>query len=186
MKVNFTSLNSNIKLGRAAIKSVRQDYPFGFLSNSKYEAFSNRVNPKLDRFLSSKILETRDQIDFEKRLGVDGLTAVENVVKRTKAANCGEQAYILSKKLNENGVANQVVIMQVKKGKKIVDTHTFCVIGLDKDAKIAEPKSWGKDAVIADLWLNSVDGVKKSLNQFFKIMNFNKREDNLLFYSPFI
>lgn len=186
MNVSFSGLKENIKIGRAAVRQVREDYPFGFISNSKYETFSSRVNPKVDEFLTRKINQTRERIDFEKRLGVDGLTAVENVVRKTRAANCGEQAFLLSKRLNENGIHNNIVVMQVQNGSKVIDDHTFCVIGLDKNAKIYEPKSWGKDAVIADLWLNNVDSAKKSINKFLQFMNFNKNEDKLLFYSPYI
>lgn len=186
MKVSFSGLNSNIKNGRFAIRQIRESYPFGFVSNTWYEAFASKVHPEMDTFLCDKIKVTRDKIDFEKRLGYDNLTAVENIVKETGAANCGEQAYLLSKRLKENGVKHKVVVMEMKKGDSYVDSHTFCVIGLDEKSQINNPKTWGKNAVVADLWMNSVDRASKALNKILNVMDFKKKENTITFREPYI
>lgn len=186
MKISFTGLNENIMMGRFAVRQVRQDYPRGFLSNTRYEAFSNKVNPKMDRFLREKIRDTREKVSFQERLGYDGLTAVERVVKQTGAANCGEQAYLLSKQLKKDGVNHKIVIMEMNKDKSFVDSHTFCVIGLDDKAVINKPETWGEEAVVADLWLNSVDKANKALSKFLKIMDFSKKENTVRYHEPYV
>ncbi len=186
MKISFKGLNENIKMGRFAVRQVRQEYPFGFLSNSRYEAFAEKVNPKMDSFLRKKISDTREKVRFQERLGYDGLTAVERVVKETHAANCSEQAYLLSKQLKKDGVNHKIVVMEMNKNKSFVDSHAFCVIGLDDKAVINKPETWGDEAVVADLWLNSVDRANKALVKFLEIMNYSKKENTVHYREPYV
>lgn len=185
MLVSFKSLNENIHLGRAALSDVKKRYPYGFVSSSKYDTFSLYKNPEIRSNYSKRINQTRDIIDFQQKLGKDSFSATEYAIQKTAAANCGEQAVLVSKALEDRGVANEIISMNIYKNNSayVVDGHSFCVIGLDDNADIAKPDTWGSEAVIVDLWSNTVDKASKAIKYFSRIFQISKKENNIKFYS---
>ena len=186
--VSFCGLKENIDLGRHVLLDTRKAYPYGFLSNSRYSTFSAKMNPKIEEILGEKILKMRDIVDFEKRKGHDSYEAVKYAVAKTGAANCGEQAILLSDQMNNQGIANKIVSMEIyRKNSSFPNKgHTFCLIGLDKNAKLSDPSTWGKDAVAVDLWSNSVEQAQKALRNFFKMFGYDKKKNDIKFFSVFI
>ena len=188
MQVSFSSLKCNINTGRTVIQDIRKKYPRGFISNSRYETFSTRVNPNIKRKLEVKIDRTRDIIDMKKRCGFNSYDAVKFAVGETNAANCGEQAFLISDSLNKRGVLNKIVSMEVYKNNTSsypINGHSFCVIGLDSSADITKPETWGKEAVIIDLWSNTVAQAKKAISFFSDFMNVNKKQNKVIFHSVY-
>lgn len=190
MQVSFCGLNENLHIGRMAIRDVKQIYQRGFVSNSRYDTFSECKNKTISNKLANMIMNMRDIVDYEKRLGKDGYTAVEKAVRETGAANCGEQAILVSRSLNNSGIRNKVVSMLVYKKESgsfcCVDGHSFCVIGMDDDAFVTKPETWGKDAVIVDLWAGNVEKASKALKKYESMLNYDKNENQLIFSSDVI
>lgn len=190
MQVSFCGLNENLHIGRMAIRDVKNTYPRGFISNSRYDTFSESKNKTISRKLANKIMKMREMVDYQKRLGKDGYTAVEKAVGITNAANCGEQAILVSRSLNNSGIKNKVVSMLVYKKEPgsfyCIDCHTFCVIGMDDDAFVTKPETWGKDAVIVDLWAGNVEKASKALKKYESMLNYDKNKNQLIFSSDII
>ena len=188
MHVSFSSLKENIHIGRMVIQDVKKTYPRGFISNSRYETFSTRVNPQIRKKLESKIDKTRNIVDMKTRCGLDMYQAVDCAVRETQTANCGEQAVLVSNFLNNRGVLNKIVSMDVYKNKSLsypICGHSFCVIGLDKNADLTNPKTWGGDAVIVDLWSNTVKQARKAISFFSDMMGVNKKQNKVIFHSVY-
>lgn len=185
MFVSFCGLKENIGIGRTAIREVKQEYPRGFVSNSKYDTFSIQRNKRISDMLAKKILKTREIVEHEMKFGKTKIEAVQEAVRITGTANCSEQAMLVSDKLKKAGIENKVVSMCVYKETKysteFVDGHTFCVIGLADDAVISKPETWGKDAVVVDMWKGIVDKAPKAISEFTKMLNYDKKNTKLIF-----
>lgn len=189
MQVSFTSLTDNIHAGRMVLKDVKSTYPKGFISNSRYETFSTHVNPQIKRKLEIKIDKTRDIVDMKKRCGYDIYDAVDFAVRKTHTANCGEQAVLVSNSLSKKGILNKIVSMEVYKNNASnfpLNGHSFCVIGLDDAADISKPETWGNDAVIVDLWSNTVAQARKAISFFSDFMHVDKKQNKVIFHSVFL
>ena len=65
------------------------------------------------------------------------------------------------------------------------ESHAFCVIGLDDNAEIKNPATWGKDAAIVDMWSNIVAGAQDALKAFQKIFKINKEKSDVIFMNEF-
>ena len=188
MSVSFCGIKENIALGQQALAQVKKDFPNGIKSNTYYETFTPSPNQYILDSYERAIEETRRMVDQKKRQGMNDIDATVEAVKVTGAGNCGEQARIVSKKLSDNGVTNKVILMTLRDNKTNFprDGHTFCVIDTASDMKVKEPKTWGSDAVVVDLWSNTVAKASEALEYFCSIMKPNKEqhvsfEDGILF-----
>ena len=186
--VSFLGLKENIAYGHQAINSVKKDFPAGFMSNTYYETFSKEKDDKTLCFYQDLIESTRELVDFKKRQGKTKKEATYEAVKYTGAANCGEQALLISQKLDELGVKNDVISMQIcKTGKSyyhITNGHSFCVIDTAEDMDVNNPDTWGNDAVVVDMWSNTVAKAKDAI-AFFSTFLIPKENEKIRFETAF-
>ena len=130
----------------------------------------NKWNPEQPYLIDT----TRELVDYKKRLGKSRKEATYEAVRYTGAANCGEQAVLVSQKLDEIGIKNKVVSMNIRKNIPncyyITDGHSFCVIDTADDMNIHNPDTWGEDAVVVDMWSNTVAKVKDAIISKKKIL----------------
>ena len=106
--VSFLGLKENIAYGHQAIAGVKKDFPYGFKSNTYYQTFEQPVNEDTLHYYEDLIETTRALILYKKRLGIPRKEATKEVVSVTNSANCGEQALLVSQKLDELGVKNKI------------------------------------------------------------------------------
>ncbi len=187
MNIGFCGLKENICIGREAIKTVRKEFPDGFHSCSYYEMFDPAPAKSVLSQYEKEIEQARNIINYRKRLGISKYEAVEYAVKETGAANCGEQAILVSKVLNEKNIPNKVISMNIYKKNTKYSTggHTFCVVGLDDNAETKNPATWGKDAAVIDMWSGIVSGVRDALTTFQKMFKINKEKSDVIFMDEF-
>ena len=168
--VSFLGLKENIAYGHKAIAAVKKDFPDGFRSNTYYETFEQPVDKDTLNYYEELMETTRALIDFKKRLGIPSKQATKEVVSETTSANCGEQALLVSQKLDEFGIKNKIITMNVRKNIPnfyyLTNSHSFCVIDTADDMNIHNPDTWGKDAVVVDMWSNTVAKVKDAIDFF--------------------
>lgn len=127
-----------------------------FIKNMK-EVIYNR--------LGEDITEFRYQ-DF--RSYVHYLRELKRWFKKTKVANCREMADLACLELALKKISVSPVEANLKdiiSGEIIPYTdHCFALINLAPKARIENPKTWGKDAVIVDAWAGMVKRAQEGLN----------------------
>lgn len=185
MKVSFCGLKENIEYGNKAIERMKKDFPNGIKSGTYYETFVENQDPDIRQKYQDEVCKMRDIVEWKKRQGLSEREAIEIAVKQTGAGNCGEQAFLLSNRLNEMGITNKLVAIAVcsKKTKYVEDGHTFCVIDTDNPINPLKPQTWSEDAVIADMWSDTVGKASEVLEYFFEILKPNQDEQNVYFVS---
>lgn len=174
MCISFCGLKENILYGCQAINAVKRDFPNGIRSNTYYDIFEKGEDRKKREELEDGISKTRYRVDEYKRHGYSEKDAIENAVKETGTGNCGEQAVLVSIKLDKEGIVNKIVQMDICRAGKgyhyVTGGHTFCLVGASQDMDVKEPKTWGDDAVVVDMWSGIVKIVPEALNFFSKFV----------------
>ncbi len=110
---------------------------------------------------------------------------LKNYIKKNGAyMNCSECSDIIQDKFNQKGIkSNNVLLYSVnnKGDRTSFAEHVFTVIGLDKNAQIKNPKTWGKDAVICDGWANIARPADKGIEFYEKFFDIDKTKNNFEF-----
>ena len=155
MRISFCGLKENVLYGCKAISDVKKDFPNGLMSNTYYDLFEKEKDLEVKESLEIAIDRTRFIVDQYIRQGFSSKDAVEMAVKKTGVANCGEQAVLVSRKLDKEGIINKIVQMDICRSGKgyhyVTGGHTFCLVGASQDMDIKEPKTWGDEAVVVDM-----------------------------------
>ena len=173
MQISFSGLKENILYGNKAISAVKRDFPNGIKSNTYYDTFEKEQDIQKKLELEDGIERTRDRIDDMVRYGYPEKDAVEMVVKETGFANCGEQAILVSKKLDAEGIENKIIQMYICQNGSwhyVTGGHAFCLIGTSDNMAVQDPETWGDDAVVVDMWSGIVKRVPEALNFFSKFV----------------
>jgi hypothetical protein len=166
-------LESNINLGRNIIKEFYKQFPSVESSTLlDIEIMRRDLNNENSRELDL-LVEKRDKMfdkykkTLDKRIQ-EKRFSMEELIKDIKAsniANCGDRAVIVDDMLHKNGY-NNTKIVNIK-GNNCFNEHVFNVIGLDKNADITKPETWGENAVIIDAWANKT-GKANDIIDFYK------------------
>lgn len=175
MSVSFYGLKENIQYGHEAINRVKSEFPDGFVSSSYYDVFVQDKDSKILEKYNQAIYKTRDLISYKNRITASLKKATRLAVKETGAANCGEQARLVSQQLDEMGIKNKIICMEVhsNKDRELLDGHTFCVVDTDNPIDPREPRNWSSDAVVVDMWSNTVAKSKDALKFFHSFLKPN-------------
>ena len=186
ISVSFCGLKENIQYGRQAIADVRKEFPDGFKSNTYYDVFIQNKDPEVRHEYTQAIYKTRDLVDWRKRHRLSEKEATELAVKETGAANCGEQAVLVSKRLDEMGIKNKIICMAVCSNKTnyVKDGHTFCVVDTEQEIDAKAPRNWSNEAVIVDMWSDTVARAKDALAFFYTFLKYNPKDDFVRFFKP--
>lgn len=167
-----------------AIAEVKKDFPDGFKSNTYCETFNTQEDEMTISFYTDLIYATRDLIHSKKRHGLTKQEATQEAVKETGAANCGEQAVLVSQKLDEKGIKNDIISMNTVRSTPnchfVTGGHTFCVIDGADGMNLQNPETWGENAVIADMWSGTVAKVKEAID-FFETFIQAKENEHIQF-----
>lgn len=189
-------VKQNLRLGEKVLKDFKQEYPY-LKSNSMINVRMNRFDAnikdgtkrngvvyfqKVNRqwqdlapLLKGKSALTGFNIYNMRNNSVSAQNKLEyitNYMKIHRNANCRECSFVIYDKLKQIGHEPQNIkldIIDIKTNKPI-ENHAFTVIGLDKNADITKPHTWGKNSVIVDAWCNIVqktqDGIEYMKNLF--------------------
>ena len=168
--VSFRGQKENMVYAREAIAEVKKDFPDGFKSNTYCETFAQPTDEMTISFYTDLIYATRDLIHSKKRHGLTKQEATQEAVKETGAANCGEQAVLVSQKLDNKGVKNDIISMNTVRTtpncRFVTGGHTFCVIDGAEGMSIQDPETWGENAVVVDMWSGTIAKAKEAIKFF--------------------
>ena len=190
-------VNQNLRLGEKVLKEFKREYPYlksNSMINVRMKRFQvgmkcvakrdgverfaevNRKWQDLAPMLKGKSVVTGFNI-FNMRnsyfLNKNKLDFLTNYMGKEKTANCRECSFVIYDKLKKLGLEPQNVKIEVIDTNldKVVDNHAFTVFGLSKNADIAKPHSWGKNAVIVDAWSNIVKKSQDALEYMKTLFN---------------
>ena len=127
------------------IQSINQNNPITRKSNPFFRKFY-----KITDILDNKIVKVRKFYQSKKRGSKrTGIDRLKEAVLKHKTGNCYEQSIMLRDEFTQAGIDSKLVHSSWF-------DHSFLIVNLDKNADIANPKTWGKKAFIADVWLGKV------------------------------
>lgn len=185
MRISFCGLKENIIYGRQAINDVKSDFPNGLRSNTYYDTFEKVKDCRIKSELEKGIDKTRNRVDQMIRYGYPEKDAVEIAVRETGIANCGEQAILVSKRLDNRGINNKIIQMDIcrdGKGHYVTGGHSFCLVGASPDMNVRSPETWGEDAVVVDMWSGIVKKATEALI-FFSGFVIPEKDEHIEFSS---
>ena len=188
---NRKIINQNIIMGEKVLKNFHSEYPY-YLSNTKINlkikqhSKDRKFAPLLGKLCGKSYL-TGFKLEgiregFEK--GSEELSYLKKAIHNKKVANCGECSAIVADELEKNNIPYKNIIMDVYSNavpNKRMFNHKFTIIGFDSKADIANPKTWGKNAVIIDAWANIVKRAQDGLEHIKQLFNINPNKDTCIF-----
>lgn len=176
--VSFGSIKAEKRICEDTLREFHKKYPQEFQSNTKVDLkiskrqldFSdwlkyNSVSEKHGRAVSA----ARNDYYKEYNSWESYIEALKKATNKHKAANCGEQADLLTDEFFKKGLEVHKVQVEYK---PIAD-HAFLVFNAKENADWTNPKTWGNKAIIVDPWSNFVLQAREALEQFTKAFNPN-------------
>ncbi len=135
---------------------------------------------------NENIVELRQNIRSKGKFKTfeDFCKTLENEVKKSGYANCGELNYPLQYRFLRKKIPAHMICMatcsktsgEIIKGKD----HSFVVFNLKPDAILNIPETWGSKAIIADAWCNIVMNANDALEYFKYFFKIDKRKEFLI------
>lgn len=183
-------VTQNIYNGEKALRRFNSEFPY-VCSNTQYNTIIERHK---DDSRYEKLLPIIKGKSCLAGLKLDGIRAtykqtpdkinyLKKAVKFQKVANCQERSFLIHNELEQMGIKSQNIRLNFvpKNDKKISKNHAFTVIGLDNNAEINNPHTWGKNAVIVDAWANMVKRAAEGIEYIKTILKFNPEIENCEF-----
>ena len=187
-------LEKNVALAKDAIKYVKS-------LKLKSSTDMERQIPYIEYHPTEEYRSVVSDILYMNRIRQG--TTIDEYVELTKekapqlgVGNCSDQAILAANYLIEEKKENNVALIALTlKGQNpvnvdAIDQHVFAVVGLDKNANLKDPDTWGENAVLVDPWGNISDPVKSenpsrsALNKLYALFRTKYMKfDN---YSPYI
>lgn len=190
---SFLGLRENKLLGERLLKEFYKEFGHMQSSSMLKHKIAKYKKAKRSSYFTTKKMEAK-AIKLEKEIydpkynniyapvapyksENEFIKNLNTMLKSLKKANCWEDMAIMSNKLKMAGEKPRLFIIDLLYNNFGHCNHFTCVFGLKKDAKIAEPKTWGNQAVIVDAWSNIVMESKQALEYFYKLFDFNPQKD---------
>lgn len=187
---NRRVLTQNLYNGEKVLKEFKSEYPY-IKSNTKYNTIIDRhkdderyadILPRLrgQSQLSGLVVY---QIRSSYQSQPNKINYLKQAVKFSKVANCQECAFLIHDKLEKAGIPSQNIRLnfEQKNGFDTTKNHAFTVIGMNKNADVSNPKTWGKNAVIIDAWSNMVTRVREGIDFIKQTFKFDPEKENCVF-----
>lgn len=168
-KAEIPYFNSNTRINTAIQRHK---------DNEKYKALIIRLTGK--SYLSGfKIQKLR--YDYDK--SNNKIEFLEGRIKQEKAANCKECAVLIYNRLAKRGQEPKNIKLDIVSSEENIKpkNHTFTVIGMDKNADISRPHTWGKNSVIVDGWANIVQKSQEGIEYLKQLFNVNPEKEKCIF-----
>ena len=179
----FINTNKNYNIGRNVMNEFYEKYPKldsftmsetiykGFERNNANSYLREKAKAKADKDFNTMIgiLEKRPDnkdVTFNQYINI-----IEKEFDEYNFANCGERAYYLHNEMNKKGIDNTIIEIGVKSAS---NSHVFNVIGLDKNADITNPETWGENALVVDVWANKLLPPKEAVAYYKEFLNYGE------------
>ena len=191
-KTNFTSRNKEIRIADKIMRNLKNEYPACSTSRVLYMDVVKK-QPQLVRKaynINDKLFGVRAELS--KYTGTELLHNTLKEVKSDKVANCMEMSRMAAAAFLENGY-NDVRFgsLYAEKFKKQIFfitnqramDHRVLLINAGKNAKLENPKTYSKHAIIVDTWAGFVDYASNAFTRYKAIFNKQlKRPNNERFF----
>lgn len=125
--------------------------------------------------ISLKLLNFRNNMPCEQAFPLEYIQKLIPEIKKLKLGNCGESGSLSKIIFAINGIDSKKVRLYCYTKNKLffgcsqlkfpID-HSFAIVGLAEDAKLEDPKTYGKNAYIIDLWDGFADYVPNAFKRF--------------------
>lgn len=172
----------NSRLAEEAVKAFHDEFHFRVKSPTRLKAKIDKhehklryekIMPRLDKLLSFHVEDLADFKHNMKHSGhIDNIEKIKHAIRATKVADCPYQSEIVANYLKEKGADVQRLTMVIKDGKDYI-FHIFPIIDLSPKCHLDRIGTWGKNAVIADPWINHTgkasDVINYLLHDVFKV-----------------
>lgn len=150
---------------------------------------SLKILPKLwdlSYEISDRISQQRDDLyDYKYNDYNDFADTLRKNVSECKAANCAEQAYLAQAELKSHSKDSKVILAHIHdkttRKHRSNGQHMFLVMGLDKNAKVDEPGTWGQDAIVVDPWSGIVKRANQGLKMIKDLFRFDNQKEYIVF-----
>ena len=183
---NLKPVKQNLRIGERILKNFQSEYPYvvsstkmglkinKYKDNEKYTPIIDKLGNKIKYYIL-KILEIRMHAERIE----NPVEYLKEAVKVKKASNCGECVAIIADKLKSEKIEYKNIIMSINKKDTFEKraNHAFSVIGMNKNADVSKPKTWGKNAVIIDAWANTVTRAQEGLEYIKQILKVDSNKD---------
>ena len=145
----------------------------GFERNNASPYLKEKAKAKADKDFQTTIAILEKRPDEKDITFSQYINMIENEFQQYNHANCGERAYYLHNEMNKKGINNTIIEIG---GNTSENSHVFNVIGLDKNADINNPETWGENALVIDVWANKLLPPKDAIAYYKEFLNYG--EDN--------
>jgi hypothetical protein len=200
--VSFTSStlqNPNMQLAKEAFDHVKK---LNLVSSTRMEMDGNTRGEDAELYQDT-YSAINSLNDTRLRFPIDKYVEFTNkMCPMLEVGNCSDQAVLTARFLKEEknfnnfamiaaiGVADEKAFNEnpVKYACNVRQNHVFLVIGLDPEAKLNDPTTWGTEAVIVDPWSGICKEVSKGGIDEIKNLNLFNHNDKAEFmnYANFI
>lgn len=189
-----SQLKQNMRTAEAVLREFKQEHPY-LRSNTFVQT---RITENLDKpYLKAlydglkRLQNKNDSIVSNLRKDMnasllatkeDYLLLEKQLLKKAHAGNCDECADMIQYALQKQNIKNHIGVQKV--ALKAYDgiyysnhkAHAFNIIGLKKTADLANPKTWGNNAVIIDGWKNMYGKAMDMLEYYKQLFNIEANE----------
>ena len=184
----FTARNPEIRHADKIMRNLMLEYPAFSTSRVKFYDCYQKQRPKV----SEKVLPIYWKLHAErnglsKYNGIDFINTTLEMVKRIKNANCAEYATMARTAFLANGYKDvrlgSLRINYPKDGVSPMMTsekvdHRVLIVNAGKDAKLDDPNTFSKKAIIVDPWSGFCDYVSNAFNRYKGIFLKNLKPEN--------
>lgn len=197
-------LKRNLRLGETVLYEFKKEFPY--LESSSFIHSKVRYHIKaLSSFIMRKGLRLEEkafELDFKmhglarhrvlhttvKRTLSEFVRQLKSLMKEKKSANCDYDACCIFSELKKKKVKPrclQLKVVDTNADGRLLSNHYTTVIGLEKNAKIEDPKTWGPKAVIVDGWADIVMPAREALDYLASFLGYNPAKGESLKLEPF-
>ena len=172
----FTARSPEVRYADKIMRNLMLEYPAFSSSRVKFYDCYQKQRPKVFK----KVLPIYWKLHAErnglsKYQGIDLINATLEMVKRDKNANCAEYATMARAAFLANGYKDvrlgSLRINYPKEGASPMTTsekvdHRVLIVNAGKDAKLDDPNTFSKKAIIVDPWGGFCDYVSNAFNTY--------------------
>lgn len=192
--LSFEGLRENKILGEKVLKGFRREFqrPHSntfvnakIMQYEKIPHFQDTIKKVLNvsQRNSDAVGNLRKILEGNYPTLADYANKTKEVVRTTKAGNCGECSIIIQHELLQQGEKAHNIAFFIRESSTNLyrknHDHIFTVFGLKKGAELINPKTWGNEAVIVDAWTGIVKQAHDALNYLKTFMCFDSSKHTI-------
>lgn len=143
-------------------------------NDPKYTDILNKLNDNAEEYSESLKYKPYLNINFTIHSGKkDGMKYV---------GDCGECAQVIQNEfVIKHGKPTVNVVLNANKENGEFCNHAFNLSNMQEGAKIDDPKTWGEQAIITDLWSGIAKKAQDAITYFNQIFMINPKTDEITY-----